>query len=197
MRVGRTLNWLFLFVNVSLLCIILARSFLFGGGTARVARFAQTFGMQVYCEKGPFAVVADKAGEECYFLRYGMPLIFLHLQQAGATGSTEKEATLSLGVDFSMSCRYSAKNSDCRICEVRLTRSNESFIDLNADGVSDLHLEYRQMEKPHIEVWYRGQWAEVDREKSGRLPKDQNVLKEDGTVVRFDASKGQWVLQDE
>lgn len=205
-------NWFVLSVNIMLLALLVLTWLMRLHPSATVVgKDAKTLGMDVYCERSPFAVFVNKdfpQNQGFAFTRYGLPL-FLTSEDVTEPSQppldrdrdnkaqAAQNVMLGFGEDyFTISCVYSATNA-VHVDELLVTRNDgghsESFFDLNADGFPDLRLIVDQKQDVHrSEIWYGGKWQEAiaqGKKYEKQLP--------GGEKVRFDRQGGLWVLADE
>ncbi|GEM_PF-3468172 len=202
-------NWLLLSVNLLLLALlVLAWLNRLRPSMAASEKDKHTLGMDVYCERSPFAVFVNKDfphNKGFAFVRYGLPL-FLTCEdvkepsQAPPDGDHDEAQTaqnimLGFGEDyFTVSCLYSVANNGVRVDELLVSQNDagriEGYFDLNADGFPDSRLTVDQKRDVHrLEIWYGGKWQEADAQ--GRKYEKQLL---NGEKVRFDKQGGLWVL---
>jgi len=215
MRQRSILNWVLLSLNGMLFVFLLARSLLCQRdralepaamrATARAMAAYEELGISgdIYCAKGPFALVVAKnypSNPSFDFFHYGLGINLsldglLHDKADGETHSV----TLGLGNDFWFSVDFSSSGRQPSIGSFMLSRRkngvHEVLIDYNADGVFDVRQTTHEEENVRgTYVWYGGAWRAV----AARSPKDFQQTEYrmqiiDGERVYFDFESGKWM----
>lgn len=192
------LSGVFLCLNV-LLLIALATSWRqpTAPGSLPLEADADLLGMDLYSTKAPFAVFVAKEFPQdgsFHFLHYGQPLSVSVEKVEG--DETRREATLYLGENFSISCKYSPDDAG-RVTEWLLMEDRDglrdALFDYNADGFVDAWVvrDEERRASAHY-VMYDGEWREV-AETKGKCKKQLKG----GQEVEFDMKSGQWAVTSE
>ena len=205
-------NWLVLSLNVLLLAfLVLTWLMRVRPSPAAVRRDERTLGMDVYCERAPFAVFVNKdfaQNKRFTFLRYDFPMFLANEDMTeppqvppdgahGENGRAPEKVLLGIGEHFLVSCVVSSTGKCARVEEFRVSRDDadgiESFLDLNADGFPDARLTHDWRQDVHrSEIWYGGKWEEVIAQ--GKWCEKQLP---GGEKVQFNRQTGLWVLAGE
>ncbi len=153
----------------------------------------------VYLSKPPYTIFVPKGARhkgDFSLLVEAAPLLVLTVtpshDEAAKEIDTEKEILLSIGSDFSMSCKYSPdKELAAKVREFAFSNDRDYFIDLNADGKWDMRtLSYLDRTKARLQIWYQGEWRDAAQgDRHGRYFKKL----QGGPAVWFDTKNGVWV----
>ncbi len=171
---------------------------------ARVMADAEQLEMKAVYANDSLALFIDKAFPRTkqYLLMDYEDLLFINGEDRERDEDRDdagtKALSASLGEDFNVRFNYSLPTeSKPKVHHMTVTIDNMTLFDLNADGIPDMQSLLPTDGSPIYEnivsnVFYNGTWQKVDREAMNSQYSKTLI---DGTVVRFDREKGQWLSQ--
>ena len=156
----------------------------------------------VYMSKPPYTILVPKASRhngKFVLLVDDVPLLVLSVKprhdESAKEIDTEKQVLLSIGSDFTMSCKYAtAKGLTAKVREFAMSNDRGCFIDLNADGKWDMRtLSHYDRNKATVQIWYQGEWRDTTQ---GDGPGGHFKTLQGGPAVSFDMESGLWVPRE-
>ena len=195
MRVLSTVNVAIAFVNIVLISLIGYGylSFKWSKATKTVSEDASIMGMEVFFVRPPYAVFVDNdfpRKKRFKFVEYDSQLFLSADDPVTEEDGSTRQVAVSLGTDFSLSFEYYPdKNNQVR--DLMLTKTDESLVDLNADGLSDVRMTI-DPKLANRRIWYQGEWQSVARDSVMTYDKHKATLPS-GEIVVFDLKAGRWV----
>ena len=153
----------------------------------------------VYLSKRPYTILVPKGPQpkgQFLLIVDDTPPLVLSVKpshdEAGKEIWEGKEARVSIGSDFSMSCKYApAKGPTARVREFTVSNERDCFCDLNADGKWDLRiLSQDDPKEARVQIWYQDEWRDATQ---GDRPGAYYKKLQGEPAVLFDMKTGLWV----
>lgn len=156
-----------------------------------IRTLAEKVNMDVYCSRGPFAVLLPKRRDSnsgYTFVSHND--IMLSVTPSNLFGpQVARNALLMFGANehSQVTCIYSP-SSGTALRELHLLKRDFGILDLNLDGQYDLRCWFQSKK---VEAWYKGKWTDVEAVGGSRYVRK---LSDGGRSICFDRNTGNWVL---